>query len=128
MGAHMTDTKELEALLSAATPLPWTLVENFRDAFDPYTGHYTVPDGTAFLNNQGNDAGEFEYADAALIVAAVNALTAHLARIAELEAALKQIAQPDATFAGPKCCGETFNDACEMFSDIARAALSGGKP
>ena len=43
--------------------------------------------------------------------------------IEKLEAILKRIADPQPTFAGPQCCLGTFEDTCELFSDIARAAL-----
>jgi hypothetical protein len=42
----------------------------------------------------------------------------------ELREALEKIADPQPTFAGPQCCQDTFEDACELFSDIARQALA----
>jgi hypothetical protein len=92
----MNTLNELERLLRAGTPGPWKLIENFRDAFSHDAGHYTVTDGTAFLDNQGSDAGEFSFENAALIVAAINALPGLIEsarRVERLEAALKPFAQ-----------------------------------
>jgi hypothetical protein len=55
---------------------------------------------------------------AAKIVAAVNALPGHLARIAELEAGLSQVIDLDHHNMGPE----------SRATKLARAALSGGKP
>jgi hypothetical protein len=66
--------------------------------------------------------------DAALIVAAINALPGLVAmgrRVERLEAALQEIADPQLMFAGPLCCGDAVADAWELFGDIARAALKG---
>ena len=67
-------------------------------------------------------------AKAALIAAAISALPGLLEsarRVERLEAALQKIADPQPTFAGPPCCGDTFADACELFGDIAATALKG---
>jgi hypothetical protein len=71
------------------------------------------------------------HANAALIVAAVNALPAHLARIAELEAALKFYAERG-HYSDVPVAGMAFQyipaKAVKDGGKIARAALSGGKP
>lgn len=50
-------------------------------------------------------------------------MAALISEVEALREALKQVAHPMATFAGPQCCADTFADACELFSDIARAVL-----
>ena len=50
-------------------------------------------------------------------------IAALISEVEALREALRQVAHPMATFAGPQCCADTFADACELFSDIARAVL-----
>ena len=58
-------------------------------------------------------------------LAAVNALPELLAKVKRLEEALETIASPAAYSHNlPSCCQHTFDDTCELFSDIARAALN----
>tara|TARA_R100001086_G_scaffold44914_3_gene19911 strand:- start:439 stop:990 length:552 start_codon:yes stop_codon:yes gene_type:complete len=51
-------------------------------------------------------------------------LTTLRAKCEKMRAALAKIADPQPTFAGPQCCKDTFEDACELFSDIASKALA----
>ena len=123
--------EELERLMREATPGPWVWCPPDADPDTRDMGH--------FANEAGKwicDFGDCEpyyptegtppsAEDAALLVAAVNALPELLAKVKRLEEALATITNP-ATYSHslPSCCQHTFDDACELFSDIARAALN----
>ena len=131
---------ELEKLLAEATPGPWrTVGDGSRNMAGVHAGPHDSDDSYLLftLYNDPNDDGpmgnggllpetvERWKADARLIVAAVNALPELVAKVKRLEGALETIANP-ATYSHSllSCCQHTFDDTCELFSDIARAALN----
>ena len=127
----MTEQPDFRKLLEAGTPGPRgtagrTMVCSLNDA--PYPE--LLADASQCVNDEAN---------AALIVAAVNALPAHLARIAELEAALKPFAQVVSLDVSEFCSDSDWFAPMSpqharaprlTVGDLrrARAALSGGKP
>jgi hypothetical protein len=138
----MTEQSDFRKLLEAAARLPWRITtcadywikhdEPLEPEDDDFSGIAHCGDIDWPNSDRRQETWE---ANARLIVAAVNALPEHLARIAELEAALK----PFAHCADVKLCGKwedrdsiQYTDLANLitFRDlrIARAALSGGKP
>ena len=118
-----TETLEqIQRLAEAATSGEW------------WRKHAVMSGDTAILVGEKSIIGEFfKQADhsefhpsdsnAAFIVALVNAWPALRDEVTRLRGALEQIANPQPTFAGPQCCQSTFDDACELFSGIAREAM-----
>jgi hypothetical protein len=93
MDADMTE--ELERLLAAATPGPWKHIPGKRMVF-------VVAPECHVYSNRDNDDGEGPHhpntikrwnADAALIVAAINALPGLIAAARELDAARAELAE-----------------------------------
>jgi hypothetical protein len=115
--------EELEQLLKAGTPGPWIFHDLRAEREWEGEQSYSISVGLGFVDDAKYYPSAPCFEDAALICAAINALPELVARVRELEGALKQIAEPQPTFAGPRCCGDTFTDACELFGDIARTAL-----
>ena len=122
---------ELEKLLAEATPGTWSVTEDgdirceqiVTEDGETYTESCSIATGQCSQNWGYIHWGKLE--DAALICAAVNALPELLAKVKRLEEALATIADPAAySHSLPSCCQHTFDDTCELFSDIARAALS----
>ena len=106
----MIDTAELKRLVEASTPGPWQLMAGDPLAVDAHQAVYFAKmTGATPVTRLANNA--------ALIVAAVNALPALLARVEELEGALGSIANSPTDGSG---CNPT------EFVRRARAALKGG--
>ena len=80
MSAEGVDYDALEAVAAAATPGPWEV-----QACCPGNLHYEIGDGLGLVAADSQDI-----ADAALIVAAVNALPDLLARARERDAAIDE--------------------------------------
>jgi hypothetical protein len=142
----MTNQPDFRKLLEASTPGPWSFeVAQYGAAITQSdqciaTAHNSSP-GTVKLEPRS-----FPFADnAALIVAAVNALPAHLARIAELEGVLSLCADQFRVLGrlanggqihrieeGGKrvrmSLSKAVSSECEISEARVRAALSGGKP
>lgn len=79
------DVKALRELLAGATRLPWRIVRFGASDFAFHPPHPPV-DGDAEIGKA------YQYCDAELAVAAVNALPGLLGRLEELQGALKDIA------------------------------------
>jgi hypothetical protein len=118
----MTILDELEKLLAATQGEEWRVSNRDPVRVVDGTGAYIA------LCDPHHKGDPLQETRAALICAAINALPGLLEsarRVERLEAALQKIADPQPTFAGPPCCGDTFADACELFGDIAATALKG---
>jgi serine phosphatase RsbU (regulator of sigma subunit) len=101
----MTNQPDFRKLLEEASGLPWEIVPDYHGNVPPQDGKlitihfYDVDaDNDGRACDFGHDICEMsdtknDEANALLIVAAVNALPAHLARIAELEAAVREISR-----------------------------------
>lgn len=128
------DVAELERLLEAATKGVW-------EAFDNRGVNDAVWIGTARWHSHAetrrgsDDVPDRVVQDAALIVAAVNALPAFLATLKRQREALENIADPlahihrEAVRQGRRLSGQAYaisNDP-EFIKGIARAALDDGR-
>ena len=119
---------DFEKMMAEATPLPWinwdARVSTAYSSRDPSNDGDPLAIADCDMDTR-IDYDTVASANAALIVAAVNALPELLARVKRLEEALATITNP-ATYSHslPSCCQHTFDDTCELFSDIARAALN----
>ena len=111
-------TDELERLIKAAqTDEPWTVVWYGDDSLPAIAIHRSTEDRICFMPTiqHPSDGVQFE-ANAALIVAAVNALPELVERVKRLEGALKAIAK--------KQSATTATEAADRMQFIARAALN----
>jgi hypothetical protein len=115
----MTTLDELERLINEATPGTWSITEDgdivcqqtVTEDGETYTESLSIATGQCSQNWGYIHWGKLE--DAALIVAAINALPGLLDRVERLEAALQNIANP-------------MNDGDEfVLRAEARAALKG---
>lgn len=108
------DTAELKRLMEEATPGPWfTFANGHCVGGTPTDGS---AGGVAMCSMAARTPQEVQ-ANAALVVAAVNALPALLARVEELERALKAIAKEQSA--------TTATEAADRMQFIARAVLKG---
>ena len=101
---------ELKKLLAEATSLPW-FVSNTRSPADVYA--HVVSEDMYIADCEWDP--KFGPADAALIVAAVNALPELLAKVKRYEETLQFIAREQSA--------ATATEAADKFQAIARAAL-----
>lgn len=133
LGSRMTiDIKELERLLAEATPEPWQVEQSLNekdyvriiggidgDAYDDGSPRGICTHVVDVLDN--ND----EQANAALIVAAVNALPELLAERKRHIEALGNIARQNPSKRIDPEEGGDFQDAYDTMIEIAQAALKG---
>jgi hypothetical protein len=133
----MTNLDELEGLLAKATGRPWCWAQTGDKSNDyvigtgctltgePVAGRVDFDDVTDFIGTNDiicHEGATANYADPALIVAAVNALPDLLARIRTLEEALRKIEAEDAD-TNVYCCNDHVWAEHDCPS-IARAALT----
>lgn len=117
----MTDDRELRALIEKASPLPWEAFGGFIGDATPITGGSSPEDPP----ESPPCIAQASEPDAALIVAAVNAMGPHLARIATLTAERDAAWKRGMEYAAALCRGLNSEWADRCAKTIREAAAKG---
>jgi hypothetical protein len=127
------DLSKLRELLEKGTPGPWRTLDQYIDAD---TG--PLPIATGWYDHMTMEGGQHHQAalaNAALIVAAVNALPHLIAELTTAREALADVVNPlgkvqrDAEAQGAQLSGMAYSiaNSLSFVQDIARAALRSGE-
>jgi hypothetical protein len=119
--------EELERLLRAGTPGPWIFHDLRAEKEWEGDQSYSISVGLGFVDDAKYYPSAPCFDDAALIVAAINALPELVARVRELEGALAKMADCQALPKIYKYTGTAEVDVENMF-DVGHRHANGRKP